>query len=99
MCFPFLQSIIYVSYVSDRGTGRKKATQCLSKEAETDIEYFPSSGCLWLFHKGSVFNHAELFRSSSHTFLQVQVSDLEFPGHTNLLLRQALHEKWFVITF
>lgn len=79
-----------------RGTGKggEKATQCLSKEDENDIECFPSPGCLWLCHEGSVFNHKELFKSSSHTSLRVQVSDLELPGHTNLLLRLALPEKW-----
>lgn len=97
ICSHSLESIICVSHISEEGKG--KSTRCPSKENETDIESLPTSHSLGLFHDRSVFHHAKFFKPSSHTFLQVQVSHLQFPGHTHLFLRQALPEKLVLIYF
>lgn len=91
-----LESIICVSHVSDKGKG--KAHNALQKKIKLILNIFLLHIVLDCFMT-EVYSTMQFFKPSSHTFLQVQVSHLQFPGHTNLFLRQAFTEKLVLMYF
>lgn len=96
ICSPFLESIMCVSHVSDKGKG--KAHNALQKKIKLIFNIFLLHIVLDCFMT-EVYSTMQFFKPSSHTFLQVHVSHLQFPGHTNLFLRQAFTEKLVLMYF